>query len=199
MNIKVGTGQICPKYPKQEVGNNFAKSVAAALVFCCDAKRLDILQGSSHVFCYILVSLHSQTRNFLPKHPNTIIKQHFCGERLPPLLLLLQVFQQKQAILQQIILCLSNKSKKACIRPFDTHNLTQSLTRKYHHTATESLYHLCDEKICWAPMLAGVSYQFGFVPFSICLQCKISGSSVFSIFSREVSHDKVRKLTDPNF
>ena len=85
-------------------------------------------------------------------------------------------------------LCPSNKPKKACIRPCDTNNFTQSLTRKYHHTATESLYRLCDEKISWTPTLAGVSYQFGFVPFPICLQCKISGSSVSSIFSHEVSY-----------
>ena len=55
-------------------------------------------------------------------------------------------------------LCMSNKPKKTCIRPFDTNNFTQSLTRKYHNTATESLYRLCDEKISWAPTLAGVSY-----------------------------------------
>ena len=79
-------------------------------------------------------------------------------------------------------LCPSNKPKKACIRPCDTNNFTQSLTRKYHHTATESLYRLCGEKIIWAPTLPRVSYQFGFVPFPICLECKISGSSVFSIF-----------------
>ena len=91
------------------------------------------------------------------------------------------------------------QAKKACISPCDTNNFTQSLTRKYHHTATESLYRLCDEKISWTPTLAGVSYQFGFVPFPICLQCKISGSSVSSMFSHEVSHHKVRKVTDPNF
>ena len=96
-------------------------------------------------------------------------------------------------------LCPSNKPKKACIRPCDTNNFTQSLTRKYYHTATESLYRLCGEKISWAPTLAGVSYQFGFVPFPICLECKISGSSVFSIFSHEVSHRKVREKMDSNF
>ena len=91
---------------------------------------------------------------------------------LPSLLPLLQVdfFQQKQGILQQIILCTSSKPKKACIRPFDTSNFTRSFTRKYHHAATESLYRLCGEKICRTPTLAGVSYQFGFVIFSICLQ-----------------------------
>ena len=53
------------------------------LLWC---KLFNILQGSSHVYCYILVFLHSQTRNFLPKHHNTIIKQHLCGEGLPSLL-----------------------------------------------------------------------------------------------------------------
>ena len=67
----------------------FLQSVAAAFVFYCDAKHIDILRGSSKK-CYILVSLHSQTRNFLPKHHNTIIKQHSCGEG-SSLLFLLQV------------------------------------------------------------------------------------------------------------
>ena len=137
----------------------------------------------------------------LPEFCNTIIKRHLCGEGLPFLLPLLQVdvFQKKQGILQQIILCPSNRPKEACIRPCDTSNLTQSLTRKYHHTATEYLYRLCDAKINWTPTSAGVSCQFGFVRFLICLQCKISGLSVFSIFSHEVPHHKVRKVTDPNF
>ena len=43
-------------------------------------------------------------------------------------------------------LCPSNKPKNACIRPCDTNNFTQGLTRKYHHTATESLSRFCDEK-----------------------------------------------------
>ena len=36
-----------------EVGNIFAKSVAATFVFYCDAKHSDILRGSSHVYCYL--------------------------------------------------------------------------------------------------------------------------------------------------
>ena len=91
--------------------------------------------------------------------------------------------------MQQIILRLSSKPKKACIKPpFDTNNFTQRLTRAYHHPATESLYRLCDEKISCTLTLAWVPYQFGFAPFPICLQCKISGSSVSSIFSHEVSY-----------
>ena len=90
--------------------------------------------------------------------------------------------------------------KKACIRSCDTNNFTQILTRKYHHTATESLYRLCGAKTNWTSTL-GVSYQFGFVHFPICLQCKISGPSAFSVvfFFHEVSHHKVRKVPDPNF
>ena len=48
-----GSGQICPNYSKQEVGNIFAKSVAAIFMFYCDAKHSDILRGSSHVYCYL--------------------------------------------------------------------------------------------------------------------------------------------------
>ena len=83
--------------------------------------------------------------------------------------------------------------------PCDTNNSTQSLTRMYHHAATEIPYCLRGAKTNWTPTLAGVSYKFGFVRFSIRLQCKISGSSVFSIFFHKVLHDKVRKVTDPSF
>ena len=61
----------------------------------------------------------------------------------------------------------------------------------YHHNAIESLHRLRG----WTPTLAELSYQLGFICFSICLQCKISGSSVFSIFfPHKVSHHKVRKV-----
>ena len=142
---------------------------------------------------FLLVFLHIQTVEiFCLNTNNKIIKQQLCGEELPSSLPLLQVdvFQEKQGILQQIILCLSNKPKKACIRPSNTNNFTQSLTRKYHHSATQGLYCLCGVKISWTFTLAGVSYQFGFVRFPICLQCKISGSSVFSVFFHEVSQSK---------
>ena len=36
------------------------------------------------------------------------------------------------------------QAKKTCIRPFNTNNFNQSLTRNYDNTATESLYRLCD-------------------------------------------------------
>ena len=51
-----GSDQICSKYQKKEVGSIFAKkikSVAAAFMFHCDAKYLDILWRSSHVYCYL--------------------------------------------------------------------------------------------------------------------------------------------------
>ena len=73
----------------------------------------------------------------------------------------------------------------ACIRSCDTNNSTQSLT--------------CATVTSWAPTLAEVPHKFGFVHLPICLQCKISGSSVFSDFFHEGRHDKVRKVTDPGF
>ena len=36
------SGQMCPNNPKQEVGNIFTKSAAAAFVFYCDATHSDI-------------------------------------------------------------------------------------------------------------------------------------------------------------
>ena len=74
------------------------------------------------------------------------------------------------------------------------------LTRMYHHTATEGLYRLRGVKISWTLTLAWVAYKFGFVHFSICLQYKISETSVFYIFlSHEVLYHKVRKVTHPSF
>ena len=137
---------------------------------------------------YIVTCFLTQTgcRNFLPEHCNTIIKQQLRGEKLRSLLSFVQVdFFSREA--EYIAVC-------------DTNNSTQSLTLMYHHTATESLYHLHGVKISWTPTLAGVSYQFGFFCFSVCLQCKISGSTVFSnFFPHKVSHHKVRKVMGPNF
>ena len=91
------------------------------------------------------------------------------------------------------------KPRKACIRSCDTNNFTQSLIRKYHHTATESLYLLCDKTPTWTPTLAVSVLSVRLCSFPNCLQCKISGSSVSSIFPHEVSHHKVRKVTDSKF
>ena len=153
-------------------------------MFYCDAKTFRYFTGFQPCLL-LLVSLHSQTvETFTAIYCNNIIKHQLCGEGLPSFFPLLQVdvFQKKQGILQKIILCPWKKPKEACIRLCDTNNFTQSLTRKYHYTAVEDLYRLFDAKINWTPSLAGVSYQFGFVRFPICLQCKISGSSVFSVF-----------------
>ena len=48
-------------------------------------------------------------RNLLPEQCNAIIKQQLCGEGLTLPLLQVDVFQEKQGILQQIILCPSSK------------------------------------------------------------------------------------------
>ena len=83
--------------------------------------------------------------------------------------------------------------KKACIRPCDTNNSTPSL----HECTTILQTKVCIIYMVWK--LVGhppwVSYQFGFIRFSIWLQCKISESSVFSIFfPHKVFHHKARKV-----
>ena len=200
MNIKVstswhycfdGSGHISPKYPKQQVGDIFAKSVAAAFVFYCEVKHSDILRGSSHVYCY-LVPCTDRLEIF---SLNTAIQQlnsNYVGRgfRLCCYCSKLMFLNRSRVYCSKLSYAHQKSQKKACIRSYDTNNFIQILTRKYHHTATESLYRPCGEKISWTSTLAGVSYQFGFVPFHICLQCKISGSLVFSNFSHEV--------TDPN-
>ena len=106
----------------------------------------------------LLVSLHSQTRNFLPEHLNIIVKQQLCGEGLPSLLPLHQddVFQQKQGILQKIIY-VHQASQKKLASDLVIQIISPSLERKYHHAGSESLYPLCGEKMSWAPTLVRVS------------------------------------------
>ena len=87
------------------------------------------------------------------------------------------------------------QAKKTCIRPFDTNNFTQSLTRKYHHTATESLYRLCDEKISWTPTLQECPINLALFLSHLS---EISGSSVFKYFF-QWSFTSIRKVTDLNF
>ena len=68
---------------------------AAAFVFHCDVKHSDILQRSSHVYCYLFPRTTRLEPDFLPEHLNIIIKKHLLGEVFPSLLPLLQaeVFQ----------------------------------------------------------------------------------------------------------
>ena len=159
------------KVPKQEVVNIFANSVAGAFLCSIVMQNIQIFCGAPAMFIVTCFLAQPDCRTFLPEHCNTIIKHQLCGEGLPSLLPLLQVnvFQEKQGILQQIIQCPSNKPKKACIRPCGTNNFIQNLTRKYHHTATEGLYPLRGAKISWTSTLARVSYQFDFVRFLIGL------------------------------
>ena len=142
--------------------------------------------GGPAMFIVTCFLAQQDCRKFLSEHCNTIIKQQLMFFKRS------RIYCTKPSQAHQ-----TNQIKLAS--GLDTNDFPQSLTNKYHHTATESLYQLCGAKISWTPTLAGVSQQFGFVRFPICLQCKISGSSVFSIFSHEVSHHKVRKKTDPNF
>ena len=105
----------------------------------------------------ILVPLHSETVEIFCLNPAILIAGRSCH--------LCFAYSKLELFSRQAWYIAANQpyvhqtsQKKACIRPCDTNNFTQSLTRKYHHTATESLYRLCDEKISWAPTLAGVSY-----------------------------------------
>ena len=97
---------------------------------------------------------------------------------------------------------IKNKPKKSLYQALwcKQFHLKCGLTRMYHHTATEGLYRLRGVKISWTLTLAWVPYKSGFVHFSICLQYKISESSVFYIFlSHEVLYHKVRKVTHRSF
>ena len=154
--------------------------------------------GGPVMFIFTCFLTQPDCRNFLSEHCNTIIKLQLCGEGLLLPLLQVDVFQEKQGILQQIILCPSNKPRKACIRP-STDNFAQSLATSTTILQLEVYIVYVVQKISWILTLAGVSYQFGFVSFPICLQYKISGSSVFFYFFPMKFHIILRKKTDPNF
>ena len=148
-------GQTCPKYP---LFLKYVKKKLLQFVLCSIVcKTLRYLLGFQ--LCSLsLVYLHSQTVYIF--FLNTALqKQQLCGV---------------DAFLLTVV--------SACIRPCDTNNSTQSLTRMYHHTAIESQQRLRSAKTSWKTTLAGVFYKFGFVRFSIRLECKISGSSAFSPF-----------------
>ena len=70
--VFVGSGQICLKYPTKEVGNIFAKIVAAAFVFYSDAKHSDILRGPS---MFIVIYLFPCTVRLERFCLNTTIQQ----------------------------------------------------------------------------------------------------------------------------
>ena len=136
------------------------------------------------LYCYILVSLHSQTRNFLPSDHNTIIKEHLCGKGLPSLFSLLQVnaFKQKQGILQQINLCSSSKPKKVGIRPFDTNNFTKVLQESTTILQLKVYFVYVMRKLVGhsSQQECPINLALLFFPF-VCIS-HISGSSVSSIF-----------------
>ena len=149
----------------------------------------------------VIYLLHSQTRNVMPKHDNTIIKQHLCGEGLPSLLSLLQVdvFQQQQGILQQIILCPSNKPKKLVsglliqiISPKVLQENTTILQLKVY------IVYVMRNFVGHPPQQqCPINLALFFFPF--VYNARSLDHHFFTSFSNEFSRHKVRRVTDPNF
>ena len=109
--------------------------------------------------CLLLVSLHARLDIFCLY---TAIQQlnsnyvgrsgHFCC-----LCSKLMVCKRSRVYCSKSNYTHQSSRKKACIRSFETNNSSQSLTRMYHDTATESLYRLCGGKINWTLTLTGLS------------------------------------------
>ena len=138
-------------------------------------------------------------RNFLPDHCNTIIKQQLCGEQLPSLLPLLQVdvFQEKQGILQQINLCPSNKPKKACTRPCDTNNST--VLQECTTILQLKVYIVKRCKNQLHTHLSRSVLSIWLYSFFHLLQTRSPDHQFFLFFIHEVSHHKVRNVMDSSF
>ena len=113
------------------------KRVSQLLLCSIVMQNIPIFYWDPVMFIATCFLAQPDCRNFLPEHSNTIIKQQLCEKELLSLLPLLQVdlFQEKQGILI------------TCITPCDTNNSSESLTRMYHHTATERLYRFRGAKI----------------------------------------------------
>ena len=144
-----------------------------------------------------------ECRNFLPEPCNTN-----SGEELPSLFRLFQVglfSRQAWYIAANQPYVHQTSQKKACIRPCDTNNSTQSLTRIYLHTGTESLYRVHGAKITWTLILAGhITHLIGHIKLSIFVfpfdrNARSPDHQFFYFFLHEVSHRKVRKVMDPSF
>ena len=92
----------------------FLQRVLQLLLCYIVMQDIQLFYRGQPIFIVTCFLAQSDCRNVLPEHRNTIIKQQLCGEGLPSLLPLLQasVFQEKQGILQQIILCPSKNQKK---------------------------------------------------------------------------------------
>ena len=78
-------------------------------------QRIQIFYRGPAIFIVTCFLAQPDCTNVLPKHWNTMIKHQLCWEGFPSLFSLLQVdvFPEKQTILQQIILYPSNKPKKS--------------------------------------------------------------------------------------
>ena len=145
----------------------------------------------------ILVSLHSETVEIFCLNPAILIAGRSC--HLCFVYSKLDFFQDKHDILQQIdLMFIKQAKKKACIRPCDTNNFTQSLARIYLHTATESLYRLHGAKISWTPILAA-HIKLPIFVFLFDCNARSPDHQFFYFFLHEVSHCKVRKVMDPSF
>ena len=173
--VFVGSCQICLKYPTEEVGNNFAKIVAAAFVFYSDAKHSDILRGPS---IFIVIYLFPCTVRLESFCLNTTIQQLnsiYVGERGVSFFVVFALswyFSIETGYITANHPMSIKQAKKKIVAGLLIQFHPNSYKKVPQYCNWKSIS-LCDKEISWTPTLAGVSYQFGFVPFPICLQCKI--------------------------
>ena len=150
----------------------------------------------------LLVSFHSQTvEMFCLKIVIQKLNSNYEGEELPSLLLSLQVdvFQEKQGILQQLNLCLSNKPKKTCIRPCDTNNSSQSLTRMSTILQQKVYIFYMVQKLVGHLSQQECSVSLTLLVFQFACNARSPDHQFVLFFSHEVSHHKVRKVKNPSF
>ena len=182
----------------------FLQYVTKRVSFCAQLVLCSIVMQNIQIYfmgfqscLLILVSLHSETVEIFCLNPAILIAGRSC--HLCFVYSKLDFFQDKHDILQQIdLMFIKQAKKKACIRPCDTNNFTQSLARIYLHTATESLYRLHGAKISWTPILAA-HIKLPIFVFLFDCNARSPDHQFFYFFLHEVSHCKVRKVMDPSF
>ena len=146
-------------------------------------QSIQIFYGRPVMFIITCFFAQPDCRNFLPGHCSTIVKQKLCEGRTA----IFGAFCPKLMFLKRSRVCYSKSnyahqtSQKKLVLGLVIQIIPPKIFPNYH-TATENLHRLRGAKISWRPTLEGVSDQFGFIRFSVCLQCKISESSVFFYF-----------------
>ena len=198
------SGQICPstKNRKLIISLQYIKKIVSQLLlYSIVMQNIQPFYGGSAMFIVSCFFAQSDCRDFLPEHCTTIIKQQLCRRsfHLCCLCSKLTFFKRSRVCCSK-----SNYDHQTSQKKFVSGFVIQIIPLNVLHECTTILqlkFYIDYVVRKLVGHQAGVSHQFGFNHFSICLRWRIPGSSrvFFQFFPHKVSHHKVRKLVDLSF